>query len=367
MTEKWSREKAWDWYQSRPWIVGCNFIPSTCINVVEIWQEYNFDEVIRVIERELAIAAATGINSVRMVLPFFVWKYQRDGFKTRMEQFLVLAHRQNISMLPVFFDDCGCGPKESFREPRFGPQPAPWPGSHGGGRPASREVQGAPWHLFDDQANWGVLEDFVKDMVGTFGQDERILAWDIWNEPGNSGRRSASKEAMEAVFGWAREMRPIQPLTAGPWEFYGDYFQQHQPGYLSEIEERAVELSDIFSFHFYGDLVHTKLLIDAFRVYDRPMLITEWLHRPFGNLVETHLPLFGKERIGCFHWGLVNGKTQTHEPWDWIRGMDLDFSLWQHDLYLGDGTPYRVEEIHLFQQLTGVADSVGGDSSEGRL
>ncbi len=40
MSEKWSKEKAWEWYNGIPWITGINFIPSTTINKTEWWQEY---------------------------------------------------------------------------------------------------------------------------------------------------------------------------------------------------------------------------------------------------------------------------------------------------------------------------------------
>lgn len=351
MASRWSVEEVWEWYDARPWIVGCNFVPSTCINTVEIWQEYNSEEVFRVMDRELALAADIGLNSVRMLLPFFVWKYQTDGFKKRLDRFLDLVARRGITMMPILFDDCGCLPKRYFREPRFGKQPDPVPGAHQGGRAPDIRPGEHRWHYSDDKENWPILERYVKDIVGTFAQDERILIWDIWNEPGNSGRGSSSKEAMTAAFGWAREVDPIQPLTAAPWDFYGDYFERHEPGTLTEIETCAVELSDVFSFHYYGNLENTKLLIRAFRRFERPMLNTEWLHRPFQNFVETHLPLFKEEGIGCYHWGLVNGKTQTHEPWDWIRDMDLDFSLWQHDIFRNDYTPYREEEMAVFRQL----------------
>lgn len=367
MGTRWTQAQAWAWYDSRPWIVGCNFVPSTCINVEEIWQEFQFEDVIRVVDRELAIAAETGLNSVRMLLPFFVWKYQGEGFKKRIDRFLTLANRRGITLMPILFDDCGCRPKRFFREPRFGKQPDPVPGVHGGVRSTELPEPGEPnWHLCDDLENWPLLERYVRDIVRTFASDERIIAWDIWNEPGNSGRGNASAAAMEAAFSWAREEHPVQPLTAGPWEFYGKYFHTRAPGELSPIESKAVELSDVVSFHYYGDLDHTMQLVNAFKRYGRPVLITEWLHRPFRSLVETHLPFFKKERIGCYHWGLVNGKTQTHEPWDWIRGMNLDFSLWQHDIYKGDGTPYREEEIRIFRQLTG-KEAVEGQSTRRSL
>jgi hypothetical protein len=200
------------------------------------------------------------------------------------------------------------------------------------------------------------MERFVKDVVGMLREYPRILAWDIWNEPGNSGAEgfggvNRSLEAMEAVFSWVREMKPLQPLTAAPWDYYHDFFETKTASDLTPIERRAVELSDVVSFHYYGDLTRTKALVEAFRQYGRPILVTEWLHRPFRNEVKDHLPYFKQESIGCYHWGLVNGKTQTHEPWDWIRSWDLDFSRWQHDLFRGDGMPYDEDEIETFKIL----------------
>lgn len=30
--QRWSQEKANSWYSTQPWLVGCNFQPSTAIN-----------------------------------------------------------------------------------------------------------------------------------------------------------------------------------------------------------------------------------------------------------------------------------------------------------------------------------------------
>ena len=31
-------EQAQKWYESQPWPVGCNFLPSTAVNQREMWQ-----------------------------------------------------------------------------------------------------------------------------------------------------------------------------------------------------------------------------------------------------------------------------------------------------------------------------------------
>jgi hypothetical protein len=47
----WSVDRAVTWWDQQSWLVGCNFIPSTAINQLEMWQEETFDRA--TIEREL--------------------------------------------------------------------------------------------------------------------------------------------------------------------------------------------------------------------------------------------------------------------------------------------------------------------------
>ena len=83
------------------------------------------------------------------------------------------------------------------------------------------------------------------------------------------------------------------------------------------------------------------------------MLCTECLHRPNGNTIASHMPVYKAENIGIFNWGLVNGKTQTHLNWDKTKNQNGAPSIWQHDIFTRDLKPYSVEEIALIRQLTG--------------
>ena len=87
--ERWSKEKANAWYGQLPWLVGCNFIPSTAINQLEMWQADTFDP--KTIDRELGWAAGLGFTSVRVFLHDLLWQQDRDGLLRRMEQFLAIA------------------------------------------------------------------------------------------------------------------------------------------------------------------------------------------------------------------------------------------------------------------------------------
>jgi hypothetical protein len=90
------------------------------------------------------------------------------------------------------------------------------------------------------------------------------------------------------------------------------------------------------------------------------VICTEWLARTTGSLVKTNLPVFARERVGCFNWGLVAGKTNTIYQWKEVTSsqeiIDLQIGpkIWFHDLLCADGTPYDPMEIEIFKKLTGV-------------
>ena len=357
---KWREERAWQWYNSRPWIMGCNHVTGSVRNRIEMWQDETFAESLRKTEREFELAARTGFNAIRVMLPFFVWKHQREKFLEHLKEYVECASRNGLGVMIVLFNDCLIPKRIADRTPppKFGPQPDPDWGYHGGTKvtpfDGSREVG---WWDGDDPAIWPEKEAYVRDLVGLFGRDERILMWDIWNEPGNNNRETRSLPLMEKVFGWVRELNPIQPLTACAWDFEGNYqvpptFYDN-PMSISAVERRAIELSDIITFHCYGKYDNVRFVTEQLKKFHRPIMNTEWLHRILHNNVEDILPYFAREHIGSFHWGLVNGYGQFHEPWEFLRSLadkhDWAMDRWQHDIYRSDFTPYDEKEIAIFK------------------
>jgi hypothetical protein len=328
-TDRWLATKAWSWYNDRPWLVGCNFLPSTAVNDVEMWQKDSFDR--SSIDRELGWARGLGFNSVRVFLNFVVWKDDPEGLKKRFERFLAVAHTHGISVMPVLLDDCNF----AGREAAPGPQPDPVPGVHN-----SQWVSSPPLKMVADRAAWPEIEKYVKDLVGTFGADKRVVVWDLYNEPGNSAMGTKSQPLMEAVFTWARQARPSQPLTVAAWADFRDAMQR-----------RMMELSDVVSFHGYDARPGIEAKLKLCGDQGRPVICTEWLLRQGGNTPQTLLPLFRERKIGCYNWGLVAGRTQTYYPWGSQPGTPPP-TIWQHDLLHADGTPYDAGEIELFRKLT---------------
>ncbi|MBI5835252.1 MAG: 1,4-beta-xylanase [Armatimonadetes bacterium] len=318
--DRWTAEQAWSWYMARPWLVGCNYVPATAVNDVAMWQAATFDA--KTIDRELGLAQDLGFNTVRVFLNYVVWEDNPVALKANFGQFLTLADKHGLVTLPILFDDC-------FKpEPRVGPQEAPEPGVHN-----SQWVQSPGASRRDNRAAWPKLEQYVKDLVGTFAADPRVLAWELYNEP------TASLPLVEAAFGWARAAKPSQPLTT---TVYGD----------EAMQRRIAALSDVLSFHNYGPLPEVTDQAARLLAQGRPVLCTEWLARGVGSQVESHLPYFRENKVACWNWGLVAGRTQTMYPWGSPKGAP-EPAVWHHDLLRPDGTPYSKREVQVIKVVTG--------------
>jgi hypothetical protein len=69
------------------------------------------------------------------------------------------------------------------------------------------------------------------------------------------------------------------------------------------------------------------------------------MRRPVSTFCSA-LPIFRREHIGAYNWGLVSGKTQTIFPWDsWTKPYVAEPEIWFHDIFRKDGTPFSQVEI----------------------
>lgn len=270
------------------------------------------------------------MNTVRTYLHDLVWQADPVGFKERLDQFLDIAAKHGIRPMLVFFDDCW------NPDPKVGKQPDPVPGVHN-----SRWMQSPGPDVVNDPAQWGRLEAYVKDVVGSFREDERILIWDVYNEPGNTDQGTRSLPLLAKAFEWARATEPVQPLTSAVWGILEDRPAIH--AYLTES-------SDIISLHHYQDLESLKAKVESLKQYGRPIISSEWLARGRSNVAEQ-LPYYHAERIGAYNWGLVAGKTNTIYRWG-TRQDAPEPELWHHDLLRKDGTPFDPAEAALFRELS---------------
>jgi hypothetical protein len=320
----WSTEKAWAWYKSKPWMVGWNYTPTTCVNATEWWQD---EEKVTdsIIHRELRLGELLGYNTVIVYLQYLVWLKDSAYCKDRFSKFLAIADAHHFTVSPVFFDDvnfvctgdnCGNSHLGDQGEPNPGLLMSQWGASPG------------PTYVLDVN-NRPMFKRYVQDFIRTFGQDKRILMWDLYNEPSNSGMGGRTFPLVELAFQWVREIGASQPLTVSEW--------------TGSSNGWPYNLSDICSYHGYMNNGAISGTINNFRSTQRPIICTEWLARggPGTNIL-IDLPLFKRLGVGAIQWSLINGRMHCERSWP-MYGSTND--PWFHDVLYNDGKPYKAEEV----------------------
>ncbi|HEY4416381.1 MAG TPA: cellulase family glycosylhydrolase [Verrucomicrobiae bacterium] len=350
-SERWTVEKANAWQAAQPWLVGANFIPSTAINQLEMWQAATFDPV--TIDRELGFAENIGMNTMRVFLHDIPWREDAAGYFSRIDAFLEIANKHHIRPLFVIFDGCW------NPNPQPGKQPAPIPGLHNSGW-----VQSPGRTYLGDAAKQDSLKPYVVALLTRYKNDRRVLAWDLFNEPDNPNREPYGREGdhtelseadkkkfaaqlLDKEFAWARQVNPSQPLTVGVW--FGDYL--HHP---NAVQRLSLEKSDVISFHCYDGPAEMQKEINKVKTLGRPVLCTEYMARGNHSTFQGILPVLKANGVAAYNWGLVSGKSQTIYPWDsWKHHYTNEPTVWFHDVFHADGTPFSVPEVQLIRKLTG--------------
>ena len=346
VNNRWPEAKANHWYETHGWLVGCNYIPSTAINQLEMWQQDTYDAF--TIERELGWANEIGFNTVRVFLHHLLWEQDFAGFLARLNNFLAIANRYDIKTMFVLFDAVW----DPY--PKLGKQPDPKPGVHNSGW-----VQSPGAIILKDQSTYGQLQSYVEGVIGYFKNDDRVLAWDLFNEPDNLNQASyndidygtekaeLSLELLKKTISWSRAINPDQPLTAAPWQ--SDWSVKDK---LTTLDNYMFSHSDIITFHCYENSQKIEQRILALQQFNRPVLCTEYMARHNGSTFEEVLPVLKRNNIGAYNWGFVAGKTQTHYPWDsWNKKYLDEPEVWFHDIFRSSGEPYSSREIDVIKKL----------------
>ena len=139
-------------------MVGSNFIPSTAINQLEMWQPETFD--LPTLDHELGWAEGLGMNTMRVFLHNLLWQQDSQGFLHRMDQFLEVADKHHIRIMFVVFDSVW------DPHPKLGKQRDPRPHVHNSGW-----VQAPGAELLKDESRWDAeLKSYVTGVLTPFSQ-----------------------------------------------------------------------------------------------------------------------------------------------------------------------------------------------------
>lgn len=343
-SSQWSTAKANEWYAKQGIVIGSNYVPYNAINQLEMFQAATFDTA--TIDKEMGMAEALGMNTMRVFLHDLLWKEDAAGFKQRLDTFLAICAKHNIKPMVVFFDSVW------DPNPKLGTQKEPTPGVHNSGW-----VQSPGAVILTDSTQWGELERYVTDIVTQFKDDDRILAWDMVNEPDNEVTQYEATPDKAALgfklarksFQWARNANASQPITSAPWK--GDWSSDDK---LDDMSRWLFANSDIITFHNYSDSTDFRKRVEQLQRYDRPLICSEYLARSVGSKFETIIPIAKRYNIGLINWGFVSGKTNTKYPWSsWEKAFTKDPQPWHHEIFHENGKPYSEAEVKVIKGYTG--------------
>ena len=365
-TGPWPKEKAWDWHSRQPWIRGVNYVPSDTANYVDQWQSFGWERHLETADRELALAAETGFNTVRLFLAYEVWLYEREGFLKRFDEYLALCARHGLRAIVVLHNDCA-PPKECFFLRKMGDQRTVYRGQKVRSRSAHTGGQTVGYNVLDIPEHAEKVVAMAEEIVSRHAHDPRVLFWNVMNEPGYNRHGAVAAPVLKRMFEALWKVDPDQPLAA-------DLFATLGRGKDNPAERVARASSDIVSYHCYRDIAFQVERINYLRRHlGRPLINTEWMNRITRNRFQECYPLFQLERIGAVSWGLVrkSDHPSSSEPWPslWTRyesgkGDDLDLTQWMHDLYRPSLRPYDPREVALIKRVNALADEERAEDSK---
>ena len=362
--DRWSKERAWEWFNMHGWKQGMNFIPSTASNQLEMWQPDTWDEP--TITRELGWAADLNYNVVRIFLHNLLWESEGQDFLDRVDRFLDIADSFQIKAMIVLFDGCW------DPQPRLGRQLPPRPRVHN-----SRWVQSPGAAILSNFSAHENLRPYVEAVVTQFRTDDRVLLFDLFNEPDNDNQYSygyegnrtdaasdafgtelqplekavAARALMKKTLSWVRELGPMdKPITFAI--FGGGVNRSKVQAYRNHTHEWMLRVADVVSFHEYSNVTQLNVTLEPLLSLGRPVICSEYMARPYSTF-DPNLGFMKNQSVWAINWGFVSGKSQTRYGWDsWGTLYDDEPLVWFHDVLLANGTPYRSAEAEYLLKLS---------------
>lgn len=201
----------------------------------------------------------------------------------------------------------------------------------------------------DEEQGLKKAEQVIKEIIRPFADDERIVLWDIWNEPSftiDNPETIRELEWIEKMVHWCREENLCQPITSSIiWD------PDRDADVSSETWKKRAQVEammDIHNFHSYDCArnfgAEIDYTIDRIRkISNRPIVCTEAMIRVNGSTAQRSLAVFSREHIHVYLWGLFNNDWNWSVKWG--RSTYDPFDPMFHDFLWADGDTYDAREI----------------------
>ena len=201
----------------------------------------------------------------------------------------------------------------------------------------------------NEKENLKIVEELVKTLIRPFANDDRTVLWDIWNEPGfKTGDPETFREMewVEKMVHWCREENLCQPITAS---IIWDPDRDADVSSPTWEKRRQVEaMMDLHNFHSYDCARNFGAEIDYTldrirKISNRPIVCTEAMIRVNGSSVQRTLPVFAREHVHVYLWGLYNNDWNWSVKWG--RSTYDAFDPMFQDFLWADGDAYDAREF----------------------
>ena len=231
-----------DWINPYRDIRGFNYQPSYEATGYSIWRQFRPEKF----EAELGLGKKyfPKINAIRYWLSFDAFAVDQSGFAGNFETALEIAHHLGLKVIPTLFNN--------------------WHSIPGFGGISEELLR--YWFINygrkGEAANY-VFRPYLEKVVGEHAYDNRILLWDLCNEPHNSGNIQLTLEWLSHCYALCKKMGVSQPVSVSV---------QGGQEQLLAVEQ----ISDLFLIHPYFSkpemLAETS---DYARKHNKGVLATE--------------------------------------------------------------------------------------------
>ena len=251
------------------YVRGFNYHPSYAYNNYEIWRFFDAE----VFEREIALGKKyfPNMNTLRIWLSYDAFRYEEDKQAENFETALKICDKYGCKVIVCLFN-CWHDGDMDF-----------------GGIYHSQMITGSIWATYNE----GRFDSYIEKIVKPHKNDERILIWDICNEPYSYGNNQTYIDFIEPyetawlkkICDMCHEAGVTQPCGISNFDL-GTYEER------MERHARFADFVDVFLIHPYyyqsdyditGPTELTPEGFDEFleeykelsRKYNKPILTTE--------------------------------------------------------------------------------------------
>lgn len=264
-------------YQNYAWLRGFNIIPSWGARIEQAWWDYHPDRF----RQEAALATLTHANCIRLWIEFSAWMADPDGVQESFMDAVTAIDELGMKTMPCLFNR---------------------------------------WHDYDYDYGGTYDEDlhrnlepklaYIRTLVTPLAADERVLVWDLCNEPAasrlNDPIAAYEMHWLSRVADTVRQCGAQQPITIGT----------HQAGTNMDI---YAPLCDVLCCHPYGrapeELQEMLAVCSAVQQrYAKPMLSNETVPGCLDDdrraeCARWTIQMMEEAGYGWMGWGMREGRA----------------------------------------------------------